>query len=91
MSYKWWAFIVVAVGTYLGTMDVSGLIVALPTLGQRFDALPETVLWLLLAFTIEPGVYLPDFGVRSEIDLYVGESGLEITSEVQREIVLIRG
>ncbi|HLC30484.1 MAG TPA: Xaa-Pro peptidase family protein [Dehalococcoidia bacterium] len=50
-----------------------------------------------LAFTIEPGVYLPgrqaglpEFGVRSEIDLYMGETGPEITSAVQGEIVLIR-
>jgi Xaa-Pro aminopeptidase len=42
-----------------------------------------------LGFTIEPGVYLPEFGVRSEIDLYVGSSGVEITTPVQREVVLI--
>jgi len=44
-----------------------------------------------LAFTIEPGVYLPEFGVRSEIDLYMEESGPRITTDIQREIVLIRG
>ena len=42
-----------------------------------------------LGFTIEPGVYLPEFGVRSEIDLYVGPSGLEITTPIQRDVVLI--
>jgi len=42
-----------------------------------------------LAFTIEPGVYLPHFGVRSEINLYVNERDVEITSPVQREIVII--
>lgn len=42
-----------------------------------------------LGFTIEPGVYLPEFGVRSEIDLYVGAGGVEITTPVQREVVLI--
>src|SRR5262245_20967267 len=26
-----------------------------------------------VCFSIEPGVYLPEFGVRSEIDMYVGE------------------
>jgi Xaa-Pro aminopeptidase len=25
-------------------------------------------------FSIEPGIYLEEFGVRSEIDVYVGES-----------------
>ena len=46
-----------------------------------------------LAFTIEPGVYLPEFGVRSEIDLYMRymrEAGPEVTSGVQRVIALIR-
>ena len=42
-----------------------------------------------IAVTIEPGVYLPDFGVRSEIDVYVSESGPEVTTRVQREIVLV--
>ncbi|MDA0798232.1 MAG: M24 family metallopeptidase [Chloroflexi bacterium] len=42
-----------------------------------------------LGFTIEPGVYLPEFGVRSEIDLYVGVAGLEITTPVQHDVVLI--
>ena len=42
-----------------------------------------------LGFTIEPGVYLPQFGVRSEIDLHVGPRGLEITTPVQRDVVLI--
>lgn len=46
------AFSVVSLGTFMGTMDMSGLIVALPILGQRFDAPPETVLWLVLAFSL---------------------------------------
>ena len=44
-----------------------------------------------LGFTIEPGVYLPEFGVRSEIDLYIGPEGLEITTPIQRDVVLIAG
>ena len=42
-----------------------------------------------LGFTIEPGVYLPNFGVRSEIDLHMSASGLEVTTPIQREVVLI--
>ncbi len=42
-----------------------------------------------LAVTIEPGIYLPDFGVRSEIDVYVAEDGPRVTTSVQREVVLI--
>ena len=43
------------------------------------------------AFTIEPGIYLPgDFGVRLEIDLYVHDDGIEITTlPLQREIIAL--
>lgn len=43
-------------------------------------------------FSIEPGVYLPgNFGVRSEIDLYVGDDGeIEVTGQpIQTELVAI--
>ncbi len=43
-----------------------------------------------IGFSIEPGIYLPEFGVRSEIDAYMSESGPYATSPVQREVVLIR-
>jgi Xaa-Pro aminopeptidase len=33
------------------------------------------------AFTIEPGVYLPRFGVRSEIDVYVGAGDAVVTGQ----------
>jgi Xaa-Pro aminopeptidase len=39
--------------------------------------------------TIEPGIYLPEFGVRSEMDVYLGEDGPEITGNRQTEIVQI--
>ncbi|MBI1357939.1 MAG: M24 family metallopeptidase [Acidobacteria bacterium] len=38
-------------------------------------------------FSIEPGIYLPEFGVRSEIDCYVSQTGAVATGRVQREIV----
>ncbi len=40
-------------------------------------------------FSIEPGVYLQDFGVRSEIDCYVSDTEARATGEVQKEIVRI--
>ena len=42
-------------------------------------------------FSIEPGVYLPgNFGVRSEIDLYVGDGDIEVTGQpIQTELVAI--
>ncbi len=42
-----------------------------------------------VCFSIEPGVYLPEFGVRSEIDMYVGERKAEVTGDIQRELLLL--
>lgn len=43
-----------------------------------------------LGFTIEPGIYLPEFGVRLEIDVYVDpKKGPTVTSVLQAEIVLL--
>ena len=43
-----------------------------------------------IAVTIEPGIYLPEFGVRSEIDIYISENGPQVTTQMQRKVVLIR-
>ncbi|MCU1286493.1 MAG: peptidase [Acidobacteriales bacterium] len=40
-------------------------------------------------FSIEPGIYLPEFGVRSEYDVLVRNGKAEITGKVQNELVLI--
>jgi Xaa-Pro aminopeptidase len=40
-------------------------------------------------FSIEPGVYFPDFGVRSEINMLVRGNRAEVTGRMQTEVVLI--
>ena len=40
-------------------------------------------------FSIEPGIYSPKFGVRSEIDVYVGESEARVTGALQDKIIPI--
>ncbi len=43
-----------------------------------------------IGFTIEPGIYLPEFGVRSEINVHVDpEKGPTVTSVMQDDIVLV--
>ena len=41
-------------------------------------------------FTIEPGVYSRVFGVRTEINMFVGEREATVTGPLQTEFVLIR-
>ena len=40
-------------------------------------------------FSIEPGIYLPEFGVRSEVNVLVRPDRAEVTGKIQREIVTI--
>jgi Xaa-Pro aminopeptidase len=40
-------------------------------------------------FSIEPGIYLPEFGVRSEFDVLIHNGKAEITGKIQNELVLI--
>jgi Xaa-Pro aminopeptidase len=38
-------------------------------------------------FSIEPGIYLPEFGIRSEVNVYVDEKEARVTGAVQEEIL----
>jgi Xaa-Pro aminopeptidase len=40
-------------------------------------------------FSIEPGIYLPEFGVRSEVNMFVGEKEARVTGQIQREMALL--
>lgn len=44
-----------------------------------------------VGFSIEPGIYIPgEFGMRTEVNAYVGASGLVVTpGEYQRELVVL--
>jgi len=39
--------------------------------------------------SVEPGIYLPEFGVRTEVNVYVGEREARITGAVQNEILAL--
>ena len=40
-------------------------------------------------FSVEPGIYLPDFGVRSEVNVYVGDGGAEVTGAEQTGVLTL--
>ena len=40
-------------------------------------------------FSIEPGIYFPEFGVRSEINMLVRSKSAEVTGRIQNELVII--
>jgi Xaa-Pro aminopeptidase len=40
-------------------------------------------------FSVEPGIYLPEFGVRSEIDMMTAPGKAWVTGRIQRDLVRI--
>jgi Xaa-Pro aminopeptidase len=72
-------------GHSIGSVDVHGN-------GPNIDNLETKDDRELVPYTcnsIEPGIYLPEFGVRSEVDVLVTPGKAEVTGKIQREIVLI--
>jgi len=39
--------------------------------------------------SVEPGIYLSDFGIRTEVDVYIDESEAHVTGAVQNEILAL--
>jgi Xaa-Pro aminopeptidase len=60
--------------------------------GAHLDNLETHDQRLLLpntCFSVEPGIYLPEFGVRSEIDMMTAPGKAWVTGKIQRELVRI--
>jgi len=58
---------------------------------DNFETADTRVLLAGIGFSVEPGVYLPGrFGVRSEINVFLGETGPEVTpGQPQRDLQLV--
>ncbi|HZJ09657.1 MAG TPA: M24 family metallopeptidase [Trueperaceae bacterium] len=54
-----------------------------------FETADTRLLRVGLGFTIEPGVYLPTFGVRSEINVYIDHEGPRATTDLQAELEVL--
>jgi Xaa-Pro aminopeptidase len=67
------------------TSDIHGNGANLDNLETKDDReiLPNT------CFSVEPGIYLPEFGVRSEVNMMVHGGKGEVTGRIQTELVLI--
>jgi hypothetical protein len=38
---------------------------------------------------VEPGIYSPEFGIRTEVNVYVGEKEAGVTGAVQDEVLAL--
>jgi len=39
--------------------------------------------------SIEPGIYLPEFGIRTEVNVYIGECEARVTGAIQKEVLAL--
>src|SRR5690606_23767215 len=72
-------------GHSLGVKSAHGLAAHL----DGFETKDQRSLRPGLGFTIEPGVYLPEFGVRSEINVYIDADGPRATTDLQASLEVI--
>ncbi len=56
---------------------------------DNLETRDERILLPNTCFSIEPGIYLPEFGVRSEVNVLIYGTVPEVTGRIQKEIVII--
>lgn len=56
---------------------------------DNFESHDERELIPNTCFSIEPGIYLPEFGLRSEVNMLVRRGSAEVTGRIQDDVVLI--
>jgi Xaa-Pro dipeptidase len=60
--------------------------------GANMDGLETHDVRHLIPYTcnsVEPGIYLPEFGVRTEVNVYVGDGEARVTGAIQNEILAL--
>jgi Xaa-Pro dipeptidase len=60
--------------------------------GANMDGLESHDVRRLIPHTctsVEPGIYLPEFGIRSEVNVYIDEHSARVTGAVQNEILAL--
>jgi Xaa-Pro aminopeptidase len=57
---------------------------------DNYETCDERTLLLSTCCSIEPGIYLPEFGIRSEVNILIHEHDVEVTGvPAQEEIVAL--
>ena len=56
---------------------------------DNYESKDEREVIAKTCFSIEPGIYMTEFGLRSEVNMLVGTDAAEVTGRTQQEVVLI--
>jgi DHA2 family metal-tetracycline-proton antiporter-like MFS transporter len=57
---------VVCIGMFMGTLDVSIVNIAIPTISEKWDITTATAMWVIFAYGLAYGCLLPTFGKVGE-------------------------
>jgi len=78
-TYKWWAFVALALGVFVSVADAGSVVVALPTISQDFGTDLPTIQWVVTAYALTISALLLPMGRLSDIVgrklLYVAGTG----------------
>ena len=66
-NYKWWAFLAIAVGTFVSVLDFGSTLVALPTIAEHFQTDLPTVQWVMVGYALTISALLLPMGRLSDI------------------------
>src|SRR5215469_1970467 len=66
LDYKWRAAIVVAIGLFMGVLDVTIVSVALPQMQQYFHTDRDTITWVATAYLLAQAAVIPVTGFVSD-------------------------
>lgn len=67
LSYKWWAYIAVAVGLFTSVADHGSVVVALPTISEHFKIDLPTAQWVVLGYAVTISALLLPMGRLSDL------------------------
>ncbi len=57
---------------------------------DNFETREERLVMARTCFSIEPGIYLPDFGIRSEVNVFVDkDEWVHVTGKPQTEVLAV--
>lgn len=56
---------------------------------DNFETHDERVIIPWTCFSIEPGIYLLDFGIRLEVNVFVDDNHARVTGEIQKELIFV--
>ena len=66
-NYKWWAFGIIGVGSFISVVDTGSVLVALPDIESYFNTNLATVQWVFVGYALTISIFLLPMGRLGDI------------------------